>query len=141
MTIAPRAFLALAAVVEIALHGREQPLPAKQLAERLALPPRQLDPMLQALVRRKILKSVRGPHGGYALAQERRRLKAGDVLRAVLDDEPEDDTASALVGPEREAATAAFLASLDTQTLEAICRRVSAGARQAQTDGDAHFTI
>ena len=38
--------------------------------------------MLQALVREGILKGVRGPHGGYKLAREARRITAADILRA-----------------------------------------------------------
>jgi ribosomal protein S17 len=37
--------------------------------------------MLQALVRTGILRGVRGPRGGYELAVERRKLKAGDIVR------------------------------------------------------------
>ncbi len=48
--------------------------------------------MLQALVRDGILKGIRGPHGGYELARERRKITAEDILRAASsaeDDEPE----------------------------------------------------
>jgi DNA-binding IscR family transcriptional regulator len=33
-------------------------------------------------VRDGILKGIRGPHGGYALALERNRIGADDILRA-----------------------------------------------------------
>jgi Rrf2 family iron-sulfur cluster assembly transcriptional regulator len=38
--------------------------------------------VLQALVRHGILKGMCGPHGGYALARERNRITADDILRA-----------------------------------------------------------
>ena len=38
---------------------------AKALAERHKLPPRHLEPVLQALVHAGVLKGVRGPRGGY----------------------------------------------------------------------------
>jgi Rrf2 family transcriptional regulator, iron-sulfur cluster assembly transcription factor len=38
--------------------------------------------VLQALVRGGILKGVRGPRGGYALARERKRVTANNILRA-----------------------------------------------------------
>ena len=73
-----RSLLGIAAVVDIALHGRASPVPAKALSERHHLPPRHLETMLQALVRTGILRGVRGPRGGYELAVERRKLKAGE---------------------------------------------------------------
>ncbi|NBQ40628.1 MAG: transcriptional regulator, partial [Alphaproteobacteria bacterium] len=68
-----RSLLAIAAVVDIAIHARPDPVAAKHLAERHQLPPRHLETILQALVRAGILKGVRGPKGGYELATERRR--------------------------------------------------------------------
>jgi Rrf2 family transcriptional regulator, iron-sulfur cluster assembly transcription factor len=83
MALLPRkAVLSIAAVVDVALQGRGRPVSAKTLAARHGLPPRHLEPVLQALVRDGILKGVRGPHGGYALARERRRVTVIDVLRA-----------------------------------------------------------
>jgi Rrf2 family transcriptional regulator, iron-sulfur cluster assembly transcription factor len=52
------------------------------LAARHGLPPRHLEPVLQALVRCGILKGIRGPRGGYELARDRRRVTANDILRA-----------------------------------------------------------
>jgi Rrf2 family protein len=74
--------LAIAAVVDIAIHSRSRPVAAKALAARHKLPPRHLEPVLQALVREGILIGVRGPHGGYALAREHKRISAEDILRA-----------------------------------------------------------
>lgn len=85
-----KGLLAIAAVVDIALHGQTRPVSAKALAARNALPPRHLEPVLQALVREGILKGTRGPRGGYELGRDRRRITAEDILRAAhsLDDQP-----------------------------------------------------
>ena len=85
-----RSLLAIAAVTDIALHARPQPVSAKALAARHKLPARHLEPVLQALVRHGILKGTRGPRGGYELARERRRLTAGDIVRAAMMAETED---------------------------------------------------
>src|SRR5207247_9863355 len=83
MPLLPRkAALAIAAVIDIALNARGRPVAAKSLATRHRLPPRHLEPVLQALVRHGILKGVRGPRGGYELAREQRRITADDILRA-----------------------------------------------------------
>src|SRR3977135_3236977 len=83
MPLLPRkGILAIAAVIDIALNSRGRPVAAKALATRHRLPPRHLEPVLQALVRHGILKGIRGPRGGYELAREQRRVSADDILRA-----------------------------------------------------------
>src|SRR5579863_3575076 len=79
-----RSVLAIAAVVDIALHSRASPVAAKALAARHKLPPRHLETLLQGLVHAKILKGVRGPRGGYELARERRRISAGEIVRTAV---------------------------------------------------------
>ncbi len=102
MPLLPRkGILAIAAVIDIAVHARGRPVAAKALAIRHRLPPRHLEPVLQALVRHGILKGVRGPRGGYELAREQRRISADDILRAAVtadDEENEPLNGSALLG-------------------------------------------
>ena len=84
-----KGILAIAAVIDVAMNGRGRPVSAKALAARHKLPPRHLEPVLQALVCDGILKGIRGPRGGYQLARERRRITAEDILRAASKvDEP-----------------------------------------------------
>jgi Rrf2 family iron-sulfur cluster assembly transcriptional regulator len=84
MSLLPRkGLLAIAAVIDVALHARGQPVAAKALANRHRLPPRHLEPVLQSLVRHRLLKGIRGPRGGYELAREPARITAHDILRAV----------------------------------------------------------
>jgi Rrf2 family iron-sulfur cluster assembly transcriptional regulator len=83
MPLLPRkGVLAIAAVIDVAIQAQGQPVSAKALAARHGLPPRHLEPVLQALVRCGILKGIRGPRGGYELARDRRRVTANDILRA-----------------------------------------------------------
>lgn len=96
MPLLPRkGVLAIAAVIDIALNARGQPVAAKALASRHRLPPRHLEPVLQALVRHGILKGVRGPRGGYELAREARRISADDILRAARTVEEADERPTA----------------------------------------------
>ena len=64
---------------------------AKTLAAQHGLPPRHLEPVLQALVRDGILKGVRGPRGGYELARELRRITAHEILRSAGSVEDSED--------------------------------------------------
>src|SRR5882762_5637911 len=92
MPLLPRkGVLAIAAVIDIAHNARGRPVAAKALATRHRLPPRHLEPVLQALVRHGVLKGVRGPRGGYELARERRQITADDILRAAGTVEDNDD--------------------------------------------------
>src|SRR5258707_12237381 len=79
-----RSVLAIAAVVDVALHSRSAPVAAKSLASRHKLPPRHLETLLQGLVHAKILKGVRGPRGGYELARGRRRTSGGQIERTAM---------------------------------------------------------
>jgi Rrf2 family transcriptional regulator, iron-sulfur cluster assembly transcription factor len=124
-----RCMLALAAVADIAIHARPQPVAAKTLAGRLDLPPRHLETLLQALVRADILKGVRGPRGGYELARERRRISAAEVVRAIMTEgtsEPkgaESRFIEAVIAPIIERAGQAFLNDLELVTIDDICRQ------------------
>jgi len=132
MALLPRkGLLAIAAVIDVALHGRGRPVSAKTLAARHALPARHLEPVLQALVRVGILKGIRGPRGGYELARERRRITADDILRAAgtidEDDEATVSAGSALLNqvviPAIGQAERAFSAALDKISLDELVRK------------------
>jgi Rrf2 family protein len=136
-----RSLLAIAAVVDVALHARPGPVAAKALAARHELPPRHLETMLQALVREGVLKGVRGPRGGYELARERRRVSAGDVVRAVMepqeDAQPESRLVNDVVVPMVEDASAAFLAALDQVSIDDLCRQAEErGVFVARSQGE-----
>ena len=100
MPLLPRkAVLAVAAVIDVAMQEHGKPISAKTLASRHGLPPRHLEPVLQALVRCGILKGIRGPRGGYELARDRRRITANDILQAAgtVEDSEEPQSGSELV--------------------------------------------
>jgi Rrf2 family transcriptional regulator, iron-sulfur cluster assembly transcription factor len=130
-----KGLLAIAAVVDIALHSRTRPVSAKALAARHALPPRHLEPVLQALVRDGILKGIRGPRGGYELARDRKRITADDILRAAgtIDENPESASSSALLDdvvlPAVAQAERTFAAALGRISIEDLVRRAEAGGK------------
>jgi len=131
--------LAIAAVLDIALHSRGQTVSAKALAARHGLPPRHLEPVLQALVHQGILRGVRGPRGGYELARERRRITAEEILRAAgtADDaEVKAAMGSALlddvVMPMLEQAERAFLTALGKINVEDLARKAETSSQASQ---------
>ena len=144
MTLLPRRSLyAVAAVVDVALHARPAPVSAKALSGRHGLGPRQLETVLQALVRGGILKGMRGPRGGYELARERRRISLGDIVRASewSGSDPTEGLPSVLVrqviAPAIAEASTGFLLALDGITVEDLCRRVP----DIETGLERDFTI
>jgi Rrf2 family protein len=125
--------LAIAAVIDIAVNAGRHPVSAKSLASRHKLPPRHLEPVLQALVRDGILKGIRGPRGGYALGRERRRISAGDILRAA--GSTDEDSAAPLpasqlligvVQPALAEAERSFSAALAKISVDDMARRAEA---------------
>jgi Rrf2 family protein len=130
MSLLPRkGLLAIAAVVDVALNGRERPVSARKLAARHNLPSRHLEPVLQALVHEGIFLGIRGPHGGYQLARERKRISVADILRAADTVEADDeiDPGSRIlreaVLPAIAEAERAFTAALTRLTIDDIARR------------------
>ena len=125
-----KGLLAIAAVIDVAIHGLGRPVSAKALAARHNLPSRHLEPVLQELVRVGILKGIRGPRGGYELARERRRITADDILRAagtIEEGEEADNAGSALleqvVLPAVGQAEKAFSTALARINLDELVRR------------------
>jgi Rrf2 family protein len=129
MPLLPRkGILAIAAVIDIALNARGRPVAAKALAIRHGLPPRHLEPVLQALVHEGIFNGIRGPRGGYELARERRRISVADVLRAAGNDEDEPAQKSSrildeVVQPALADAERAFTVALAQLSIEDLARR------------------
>lgn len=145
MSLLPRpARLAVLAALDIALHSRSRPVSSRALAARHDLPPRHLESMLQAMVRAGILKSVRGPAGGYELARERRRLYVGEIVRVALRaeegalDGEEPRLLTLAVDPVFAEAERQALAKLDTITLDELHgQAVAAGLGELEAnEGD-----
>ena len=145
MLLSRQALLAIAAVVDVAMHARPHPVAAKALAARHDLPPRRLETMLQALVRAQILKSVRGPRGGYELARERRRISAADIVRAALevgDAETEGPPLIvSVIGPVVQQAGDAMLQALEAISVEALCQEATRQTNPAAAQPAIDFTI
>lgn len=79
-----RTMTALAALVDIATHAKTtRPVSAKEMAARIKIGARYLEPTLQVFVHEGILQAFRGPRGGYMLA---RGTTPGDSsLKTVID--------------------------------------------------------
>lgn len=135
--VSRKGILAIAAVIDVAVNARGRPVSAKALAARHKLPPRHLEPVLQALVHEGILKGIRGPHGGYELAREHRDITAEDILRAASAAEdagdpplPGSPLINNVVRPALGEAERVFSAALGRINVEDMARRAG-GLKQS----------
>jgi Rrf2 family iron-sulfur cluster assembly transcriptional regulator len=125
-----KGILAIAAVIDVAINSQMRPVSAKALASRHGLPPRHLEPVLQALVHEGILRGVRGPRGGYELGRDTEQITANEILRAArtVDDPvasqlPGSDLVGDVVLPALAQAERAFASALSTIQLDELVKR------------------
>src|SRR6267378_1934587 len=81
--LSKRILFSIEAVLDIARHQGEAPVRSIDITKREGIPARYLEPVLQQLVRQKILVGIRGPAGGYRLARATENIALGDIVRVV----------------------------------------------------------
>ena len=82
MRLSARVDYALRATAELAVGG-DRPVTAVQLAEAQQIPPKFLENILSQLRRSGLIRSQRGPEGGYWLARPATEIFLADVIRAI----------------------------------------------------------
>jgi Rrf2 family transcriptional regulator, iron-sulfur cluster assembly transcription factor len=143
-----RAMVAVTVMLDVAFHGgRAATVSAADIAARLGLARRGMEPLLQALSRGGLLESVRGPRGGYRLGRPRRDIRLSDIVATVTadDTEPGDGPSGKLqtavvdrLWSELETAARAQLGAL---TLDDMMRRASAAGMRRPTAEPITFAI
>jgi Rrf2 family cysteine metabolism transcriptional repressor len=71
----------LRALQDLAAHYGEGPVRNRELAERNNIPPRFLEQILLTLRLGRIVRSQKGPQGGYYLARPPRQISLAEVVR------------------------------------------------------------
>jgi Rrf2 family iron-sulfur cluster assembly transcriptional regulator len=135
MRLSQRADYAAHAMVEIARWYGERPVHATEIAARQGIPEPYLEQLLLALRRAALVRSYRGPGGGYTLTRPPGAISLADVVAALegpfvppeegLHDAESTD-ADPLSCPIRDAwhlATATMRRILDGMTLEVLVDR------------------
>jgi Rrf2 family iron-sulfur cluster assembly transcriptional regulator len=77
---------AVMAMVDLARHGNDRPVCLSDIAERQEISLSYLEQLFAKLRRGGLVKSVRGPGGGYLLTHHRDDTRIADIILAV--DEP-----------------------------------------------------
>lgn len=83
MQVSAKTDYALRAVLELAASAGDRPRPVEELAQAQAIPVSFLKNILVQLRSAGIVRSRRGPEGGYQLAQPADRISLASVIRAV----------------------------------------------------------
>ena len=144
-----RGMLAVTVMLDVAFHGgRLATVSAAEIADRLGLARRGMEPLLQALSRAGLLESVRGPRGGYRLGRPRRDIKLSDVVAVAVNDgeaEPSEGPSGRLqekvvdgLWEELKSAARERLAAL---TLDDLLRRAAAAGLRRPTTEPITFAI
>jgi Rrf2 family protein len=70
------------ALFDVAYHGGGQPTQIKDISRRQKISQRYLEQIFNKLLKAGLLKSRRGPRGGYMLAREPSEISIGDIINA-----------------------------------------------------------
>lgn len=70
------------ALCYISYNGQENPVQVRDISAAEGISPRYIEQIFQKLKRAGIVRSVRGPYGGYYLARKPEEIRVGDVIRA-----------------------------------------------------------
>lgn len=145
MLLPPKKFLAvMEALGSIAMNSGSNPISAKDICQSLqGVSERYLEPIMQKLVHAKILRSNRGPKGGYVLARERRKITLGEIFTIVhTEDEAHEHSSlgKQVILPLWNKIEISIVSQLNEITLEDVCKQADqqqASLKQNNTD----FTI
>lgn len=86
MKLSTKGRYAVMAMVDLARSGRDRPVALADIAERQEISLSYLEQLFAKLRRGGLVRSVRGPGGGYLIGREPDRLRISDIIVAV--DEP-----------------------------------------------------
>ncbi len=81
MKITTRGRYAVMALVSLAASSRGNPVSLKNIARQEEIPEAYLQQLFSRLRRRNLVKSIRGPGGGFLLARHPSRIMIGEIIR------------------------------------------------------------
>ena len=86
MRLTTKGLYAVTTIVDLAKDSDGEPVALADVADRPGISLSYLEQLFQKLRRAELVKSVRGPGGGYLLSKDSREMPISDVIAAV--DEP-----------------------------------------------------
>lgn len=82
MKITTRGRYAVMALVSLAAASRGNPVSLKDIARQEEIPEAYLQQLFSRLRKRNLVKSIRGPGGGFLLARHPSRITIGEIIRS-----------------------------------------------------------
>lgn len=86
MRLSTKSRYGLRALFDIAYHAANRPVQIQDIARRQEISPRYLEQIFQSLKRAGLLKSKRGPQGGYIIAKPLKDVTVKDIVKATEGD-------------------------------------------------------
>jgi len=83
MKLTSRGRYAVTAMLDLAFHSKNGPVPLAAISERQDISLSYLEQLFAQLRRTKLVASVRGPGGGYTLNKSPEVLSVGEIIEAV----------------------------------------------------------
>lgn len=83
MKLTSRGRYAVTAMLDIALHGKTEPVSLADISERQSISLSYLEQLFSQLRREGLVHSVRGPGGGYQLEKKPEDINVGMIIQAV----------------------------------------------------------
>jgi Rrf2 family iron-sulfur cluster assembly transcriptional regulator len=83
MQVSSKGKYSVRAVLDIAQHSEGSPVPLAAISQREGISLLFLEQLFQPLRKGSIVRSVRGPHGGYVLARDATEITIGEIVRLI----------------------------------------------------------
>ncbi|MCB5184843.1 Fe-S cluster assembly transcriptional regulator IscR [Methylobacillus gramineus] len=83
MRLTTKGRFAVTAMLDLALNEEEKPVTLAGISERQGISLSYLEQLFSRLRRNGLVKSVRGPGGGYRLAKKHAEISVSDIITAV----------------------------------------------------------
>ena len=83
MRLSTRGQYAVRALIDLAYHSHLRPVRLESIAQREEISITYLEQLFLKMRRRKLVKSVRGPGGGYLLSRPAKEITVAEIIEAV----------------------------------------------------------
>ena len=83
MGISTKSTYGIRAMFELALYHSRGPVSVTHVSEKENISVSYLEQLLSKLRRKGLVKSIRGPKGGYVLAKKPKEISVGEIVRAL----------------------------------------------------------
>ena len=83
MKLSTRGRYGTRALLDLALHHADEPVALKDVAERQQISLSYLEHLIKPLIDGGIIRSIKGPKGGIALAKEPAKIRLSEIIQAL----------------------------------------------------------